>query len=147
MKAQYLLASASTVAVAGAAGVAGAADLPYKAAAAPVFTASWTGFYFGVNAGVVTHYNTVQDLNNWTDINYVNNIQSKNTSAAFGGQAGYNLQDGNFLWGIEADINWSGARGDKTITGCPTCGGGPMLSMIHSGLDWFSTIRGRAGLV
>ena len=148
MKRTVFLASASSVAMAG---VAGAADLAVRPAAVPVYAPTWSGFYLGANAGILTHYNTVQDLSNWTDINYVNNVQSKNTSGTVGGQIGYNVQDGNFVYGIEADWDWADARGDKSIYGCPGCFGGPLSSttqraQIHSELDSLATIRGRAGL-
>jgi outer membrane immunogenic protein len=151
MKTQHLLASASTAVMAGAAGAAGAADLAAKAQ--PVFVPTWAGFYAGINGGVITHYNTIQDLSNWTDIGYMPNVQSKNTGGLFGGHIGYNFQDSNFVYGIEADWDWSGAKGDKAVGFASTfTGGNPRIAapgggLIHSGIDSLGTVRGRAGLV
>jgi outer membrane immunogenic protein len=152
MKTQRLLASASTAVIAGAAGAAGAADLAVRGPA-PVWVPTWTGLYVGINGGVITHYNTVQDLSNWTDIGYMPEMQSKNTGGMFGGQIGYNIQDNNFVYGIEADWDWTGARGDKTLNWAQTFTAGPNRTptpggaLIHSGLDSLATVRGRAGLV
>ena len=150
MKTQHLLASASTAVMAGAAGAAGAADVAVRGQQ-PVLVPTWAGFYAGINGGVITHYNTIQDLSNWTDIGYMPNVQSKNTGGLFGGQIGYNFQDSNFVYGIEADWDWSGAKGDKALgwantftrNGVATPGG----ALIHSGIDSLGTVRGRAGLV
>jgi hypothetical protein len=151
MKTQHLLASASTAVMAGAAGAAGAADLAVRGQP-PVLVPTWAGFYAGINGGVITHYNTVQDLSNWTDIGYMPNVQSKNTGGLFGGQIGYNFQDGNFVYGIEADWDWSGAKGDKAVGFAQTFRGAnniatPGGGLIHSGIDSLGTVRGRAGLV
>jgi hypothetical protein len=57
MKTQHLLASASTAVMAGAAG---AADLAVRGQP-PILVPTWAGFYAGINGGVITHYNTIQD--------------------------------------------------------------------------------------
>ena len=88
---------------------AAAADLPVKAAiykaplAAPVY--NWTGLYFGGNIGGA-----------WSDITLTDNALGVgwNPGAAgfIGGlQTGYNLQAGNFLYGIEGDFDWSTFKG------------------------------------
>jgi outer membrane immunogenic protein len=149
MKIQYFLASASTVALAG---TAGAADLAVKGPPT-LLVPNWTGLYGGVNGGIITHYNTVQDLSNWTDIGYMPEVQSKKTGGMFGGQLGYNFQDGNFVYGIEGDWDWVDASSDKTLAWAQTFTAGPGNtptpggSIIHSQLDSLATIRGRAGLV
>ena len=137
--------------MAGAASMASAADLAIKGPQ-PILVPTWAGFYAGINGGVITHYNTIQDLNNWTDIGYMTNVQSKNTGGLFGGQIGYNFQDGNFVYGIEADWDWSGAKGDKAVGWAQTFTGAggigtPGGGLIHSGIDSLGTVRGRAGLV
>ena len=59
----------------------------------------------------------------------------------YGGQAGgtfgYNRQFGNFVFGVEGDIDWSGLKGTGTSAGCP---GGCCTSD-----SWLSTVRGRIG--
>jgi len=122
--------------MAGAAGAAGAADVAVRGQQ-PVLVPTWAGFYAGINGGVITHYNTIQDLSNWTDIGYMPNVQSKNTGGLFGGQIGYNFQDNNFVYGIEADWDWSGAKGDKAVGWAQTFTGAggigtPGGGLIHS---------------
>ncbi|MGP0094057.1 MAG: outer membrane protein [Xanthobacteraceae bacterium] len=147
MKSSYLLASASTLAMTG---VAGAADLPVKYVP-PGQVASWAGFYLGINGGVVTHQSTTKDLDNWADISYVSNNNLKSTGGTFGGQVGYNWQDDAFVYGLEADWNWTSNRAFNSISMCPSCNGGPGgtgggAAMVRANMDWMSTIRGRAGI-
>ena len=92
---------------------ASAADLPVRSAApAPVMVAAmpynWSGFYVGLNAGGAwssgcTNY-TLLTAPNWPS------TCADNNSGQFtgGAQIGYNLQSGNFVYGIEADINGVG---------------------------------------
>jgi outer membrane immunogenic protein len=80
------------------------------------------------------------------------NVQSKNTGGLFGGQIGYNFQDSNFVYGIEADWDWSGAKGDKAVGFAQTFTGNNRIAtpgggLIHSGIESLGTVRGRAGLV
>src|SRR5262249_15511246 len=53
-----------------------------------------------------------------------------------GGQIGYNVQRGNLVFGIEADIQGSGI-GDKGFVAT--------LAGFKSDLDYFGTVRGRLG--
>jgi outer membrane immunogenic protein len=128
-----------------------AADLPVKARpplVAPVVY-NWTGFYIGANAGYGWSRNA--------DIVYSNitgTLVSPNgiPGAVFpspqgfvaGGQAGYNVQSGNFLFGIEFDADAANISGSdrrfglidtrRNVTG-------------NQKLDFFGTLRGRLGLV
>jgi outer membrane immunogenic protein len=139
MKALYLLVTACVAS----AGAASAADLSLLPAAPPV-VAPWTGFYIGGNAGVVSQNTTVQDLNNWNDSGSFS-IASKNLGATAGIHAGYNIQDGEFVYGIEGDWSWTGTKSDKFLTDSCTCGD-PVLTQIHTEMDWVATVRGRAGI-
>jgi outer membrane immunogenic protein len=76
-----------------------AADLPmrYKSAApavVPVF--SWTGCYIGVHGGGGAMLDTFTDRNG--------------TGGLAGGQVGCNYQDGNWVFGGEAEGYWSGMK-------------------------------------
>lgn len=87
--------------LAGVATSAMAADLPNRTTtpapppvyAPPPFT--WTGFYIGVNGGY-----------GW------GSVSSSNfggiSGGLFGGQVGYNYQVGQFVGGVEGDLDWSG---------------------------------------
>ncbi len=90
-----------------------AADLPLRnapLAPAPIFLAAptWAGFYVGVNLGVV-HTKTQAGLG-WYDYAYTPSVgydseQSATTFGALAGlTAGYNFQNGMFVYGVEADI-------------------------------------------
>ena len=52
--------------------------------------------------------------------------------ALAGGTMGYNFQTGTWVWGVEADLDWSGMKGDVT------CPGGTCTTKN----DWLGTARG-----
>jgi len=111
---------------------AAAADLSltplYKAPPAePPSSHDWSGFYAGVNGG-----------GGWGNSWWNANATGVNLSGAqAGGTAGYNVQFGKTVLGIEGDIDWSGLKGGATSPGCP---GGCSTSD-----SWLSTVRGRIG--
>jgi outer membrane immunogenic protein len=111
-----LAAAAATAAV-----PARAADLPaagYYNAPAPLSAFSWMGPYLGANIG----YEWGKVSNNPTQ-----------PSGIFGGiQAGYNWQFGQFVAGVETDVQASAA----SDTFAPWQFSNP----------WFGTLRGRAGV-
>ena len=131
-----------------------AADLPYRtaapapyAAAMPVFT--WTGFYVGVNAG--GDWNKKSGYTTNVPANYpIYGGANGNSDLGFtgGAQVGYNMQFGNFVAGVEADINYLGGnRGSNGVF--------PSVAEPASNTDfritqsesskWFGTARGRLG--
>ncbi len=79
--------------------------------------------------------------------------------AIFGGQIGFNRQNGNWVWGLEVDVQWSGQNGDTAIhlfsVQVPvtylTCGRGPRRRCRRHrssrSLQWFVTLRGRLGVL
>ena len=102
------------------AGSASAADFgraPYYTAPAPLTSYSWVGPYLGGNLG----YEWGATSNNPT----------KPSGCVGGVQAGYNWQSGCWVFGVEGDIELSGA--DDTFA--PWKFSNP----------WFGTVRGRAG--
>jgi outer membrane immunogenic protein len=133
-----------------------AADLPSRRAApppviaaVPIFT--WTGFYIGVNAGA--GFNTNDNDRSvvvpggpaaGTTVTF-----SSNDDAGFvgGGQIGYNYQFGQFVVGLETDIQWADLGGNNVgiVTGGPA-GSGFVAASRGNGIDWFGTVRGRAGV-
>jgi outer membrane immunogenic protein len=80
----------------------------------------------------------------------------------FGGQIGYNWQiSSNWVFGFEADAQWTGQKGSGTFTCAATVIGGaclPGLTFLPPGvtgsaltisqeLEWFGTVRARAGVL
>ncbi len=149
-----------------------AADLPAKAyTKAPVIPPviyDWTGFYVGGNIG----YSWGRESDDGTLAGTQNIFQYRTASgppavptstAAIGpvplygksnvngviggGQAGYNWQRGTWLVGLEGDFQGSDERSNGaicTVAGCPP---GSLLYNTSYRLDWFGTLRGRAGFL
>jgi outer membrane immunogenic protein len=133
-----------------------AADMP--PAALPAF--SWTGYYVGANIG----WGSVDDDGAPFCVNpagvldgpgcVTNNVPGAQTNGdgiVFGGQAGYNWQAGNWVFGVETDIQNADLNGSVNITGpFRIVGGGPSASVSNFTADekvsWFGTLRGRAGV-
>jgi outer membrane immunogenic protein len=155
-----LLASAAILT----AGSAFAADLPARVAApapyiaAPMFT--WTGFYVGLNAGAGFNNKNTGYLSNGFGTTTVftttgGGFGNGNDAGFTGGvQAGYNMQFGSIVAGIEADINYldRGNRNGGVVTGVFTpVGGGATTTTVYtfnrgSSNNWFGTARGRLGI-
>jgi outer membrane immunogenic protein len=158
----------------GMAGTAFAADLPQREyAKAPVAMAvavyDWTGFYIGGNGGYswgrsrsdVSFFNTVTGVPIVLPPGSVVTNGFDMNGGIAGGQAGYNWQTSNWVLGLEADIQWSGERGRSAFNCAATAVGGvclPGLTFLPAGalgtslaleqsLEWFGTVRGRAGFL
>jgi len=134
-----------------------AADLPVKApppAPAPVW--SWSGFYIGLNGGYSWGRSS-------RDVNFFDPRTGATFATAsgagrdidgglFGGQIGYNWQTSNWVFGIEADAQWTGQQGSTTalcgvVAGCfPGGPGVATTATLTDKLEWFGTIRGRVGV-
>jgi outer membrane immunogenic protein len=123
---------ASTALVAFSAGAL-AADLPVRSEPAPfvpmapAFT--WTGFYAGVNAGFA-----------WGDFTGTGGRLFDDADGFVGGgQLGYNVQFGQFVVGLESDLQWTNFEADRLATTALPVGSDAQL-------DWFGTTRARAGV-
>ena len=112
-----------------------AADLPRPAYKAPVYVApgfSWTGFYVGVNAGY-----------GWAKSSWSSAVTSGDPNPKgflVGGTLGYNMQTGNFVWGLEGDVDLSTIKG-STSGGAGVCA----TPGCETRNRWFGTARGRIG--
>jgi|ERR1041385_6354371 len=137
---------------------ASAADLPYKApppapVMAPVW--NWSGFYIGINGGY-SWGRSSRDLNFFNPLNGVTIATGTGggrdlNGGLFGGQVGYNWQASNWVFGLEADAQWTGQRGSTTVlcpvAGCfPTVVPGGTVASLEDKLQWFATFRGRVGV-
>ena len=110
-----------------------AADVPTHSPAnktpiaAPPY--NWSGFYLGANFGGA-----------WTNVSLNipgNSFHGGITEFIGGVQAGYNIQAGHLLFGIEGDIDWASFN----HSGLPV----PTLASVSH--HWMSTVAGRVGLV
>jgi len=123
----YFLASAAAAALM-IATPASAADQFVDTTAPMVF--DWTGFYVGLHGG------GAGSRIGWQYVAGGN--ASHSGSGAFGGvQAGYNVQNGAWVFGGEADLSYADIDGD---TPCPN----PVFS-CNSDIGWLGSVRGRAG--
>ena len=138
-----------------------AADLPARSyTKAPAIAAAydWSGWYAGANGGygwgddrtgVFSSTNDIFYYGSALAVGYLPTNYGAKHDGGFGGvQAGYNMQSGIWLVGIEADIQ--GADIGRTANSSfPGVGGGivPSVSEARDHIDWFGTVRGRAGFV
>lgn len=125
---KYLLASVAALGLV-AAGAASAADLPSRKGpiAAPVYMPpafTWTGFYVGANAGY-----------GWGNVN-TNGFGQVSDLDGFvgGGQIGYNYQMGQFVLGLEADLQGADLSS------------GNNLGLVGVKTEYFGTVRARVGV-
>jgi outer membrane immunogenic protein len=98
----------------------------------------WQGSYLGVNGGVAT---TSTKWRETDGLDEFDPVAFSGAGGTVGVQAGYNwLLQNAMLFGLEADINWADAKS----TGSYCCGDGEDFS---NSLNWFSTVRGRLGVL
>jgi outer membrane immunogenic protein len=127
---RFLLATVSMVALTSAART---ADMPGKAPMyAPAPVADWTGVYLGIQGGAVRR-DAQAELGSFGF-----KLDGSKTGGTAGAVLGYNWQQGRFVYGIEGDRSWIGARTSHL---------GNLATFSTSfDVNWLSTIRGRAGL-
>jgi outer membrane immunogenic protein len=138
---------------------AGLRERPRRIYMAPVAALwTWTGFYFGANAGFVAGRLTVDTL--VSDATIGTPLLAVSSSSTLKGgsggvQTGYNWQAGMWLAGLETDAQFSTQR----LVGSAICPGavcnpgfiaatgldGPVTLALRHSLDWFGTLRGRLG--
>jgi outer membrane immunogenic protein len=128
-----------------------AADLPPRMAApvyapamapAPVF--SWSGFYIGAHLGWGTARKEWSQTSPTTGSSFGNAAAFDADGVIGGGQIGYNLQTGSWVWGIEADFTGSDLNGSGVQT--HFAGPSPLWTSV-SDIHWFGTVTGRLGFV
>ena len=130
-------------------GAALAADMPLKAPPlAPVAAPAWTGFYIGVNLGAAANHWKFADPDDFGNLLGPVNLagttfwDDRNTSVTGGAQAGYNLQFGEFVAGLEADVNVIDGTANAVFFSAP----GDLVTGSTK-LHWMSTVRGRLGFL
>ena len=143
----------------------------------PVVVWNWDGFYIGLNGGYswgrsrtsVDYFNTTTGLPVVPPVGSITDASFNLNGGVFGGQIGYNWQSSNWVFGLEADLQWSGQRGSATFLcaagAVPVPGAaalpGPCLPgstflppgtlgaglSVDQRLEWFGTVRGRLGVL
>jgi outer membrane immunogenic protein len=131
-----------------------AADIPLKAPpVVPVFT--WMGGYVGVNAGYGwANSHDVVDCETFSTgivvtVSTCANFGSIQPRGGFaGGQAGANfIQWGNFIGGLEVDLQWSDIKDSQAGTVINFLPGGLNATVTSSNkVAWFGTVRPRFGV-
>jgi outer membrane immunogenic protein len=142
-----------------------------EAHAAPPAVYNWNGFYAGLNLGYSWgNSSTSQSFSNSASGALLSSATGDfdMTGVIGGGQAGYNWQRTNWVFGVEADFQGSAQKGSTTAV----CAGGTLAAAPFNGactpghigdtapfntpgmpvnfgidqkLEWFGTVRGRAG--
>jgi len=132
----FLLATAGLLALAGLTGAASAADFgrpvykaPPPAYYPPVY--NWTGLYMGVNGGYGWGTTDWSALGSSFDV----------SGGLFGGQVGYNWQFGQFVYGLEGDIDWTDIHGNSFVNGAAGCA----ANVCTTSNNFLTTARGRVG--
>jgi len=113
----------------------------------PPPTWTWSGYYLGLNLGYSWGQSNLTEIlvDSGTGATLFTGTSTVNiTGVIGGGQAGYNWQSGNWVFGIEADFQGSGERGSVTFT-CAACSTSTVTASITERLDWFGTVRPRLG--
>jgi outer membrane immunogenic protein len=133
---RYLLA---TTCVAALSGGAMAADLPLKSRA-PVYApvANWTGPYIGAHVGVARMNAdcAIGGYGYYSCGSYTGGNSISDTGIAGGVHAGYDWQDGSYVYGVVADWTWTGL--DRTLQN--------NSYVFKAKIDWLASFRGRMGL-
>lgn len=136
-----------------------AANMPVKAPVRPVppsvvgVVTGWSGFYAGVHGGygfadtdTDTTHAPSQALFNAAPFS-----QSGHTQGLLAGaQAGYNMQSGEYVYGVEVDWSHSWMKGSSLTRPLQTFAGAPVpgsSQFSHADLDWFATARLRFGMI
>jgi outer membrane immunogenic protein len=130
-----------------AAGQALAADLPqpgapppprapamYVPTMAPVY--NWGGVYVGVNGGYGF------GSSNWTSAAAASTGSFNTNGFLLGGTIGANFQANQFVFGVEADLDWTTLKGS---TSTPTTAGFCTGVSCQTANNWLGTVRGRLG--
>jgi outer membrane immunogenic protein len=120
-----------------------AADLPVKAPPAPVVAPvfNWTGFYIGGNLGGAWVNGGCAD----TLFGIVCGNNNNNGRFIGGGQAGFNYQISNFVFGVEAEGDWAGNNNSTNAGGIVLPNGDVVVANANRS-NWATTLTGRFGV-
>ena len=92
----------------------------------------WTGPYVGATGGAA------RGVQQWTYLSGGNTVQPAYQGAILGGEAGYNFQTGQIVYGIEGDFSGLNAKGGVS---CPN----GFFFTCEASLSRLATVTGRVG--
>src|SRR5581483_2108400 len=138
--------------------------MPVKAPPAMVAAPSWTGFYFGGHAGyswgsvygdmthdvVVPSGTFIPSFASPGLVAFPGVARDVKPRGFLGGfQAGYNVQSGPVVYGVEADISWTGQNDTFNFSGRRTVSSEDYVyqETLRAELQYLGTVRGRLGYV
>ncbi len=107
-------------------------------------TADWTGFSIGVNGGYSTGKSDIGSVMGGEGAigPFSDGGSSIDLSGGLiGGQIGASMQTGAFVFGIVADLDWSGIEGSTN----PEFDYFASDQKFSSEVDWLGTVRGKVG--
>jgi outer membrane immunogenic protein len=136
--------------------------LPVTALAAMLLAApagaqgvSWTGVYVGAHAGY--GWGEHEGVGVYTDPNWkpcedgcvVTDPAKFDLEGGFGGgQIGFNVQNGAFLFGVEGDGSFGAIEGNGAAISDPNANGVADYTWnINTEAEWLASIRGRVGIL
>jgi outer membrane immunogenic protein len=121
---------------------ASAADLaarPYTKAPAPIAAVyNWTGFYIGAQVGYAWGDNSTREFVTATGLPTGFNQGFSTDGFVGGGHVGYNWQAGQFVFGLEGDVEGADINGGYRLI--------PSLDGTDFRLNFQASIRGRVGI-
>ncbi len=115
-------------------------DIPQLAEesfAPPAMT--WAGFYLGAHGGYAWGDTSVSDAG-------VEVFSLDNDGGLGGIHAGYNWQNGTWVYGLEADISGGSLSGEESCTDALGLTGTGISAVCSSDVDYLASIRARLGL-
>ena len=93
---------------------------------------NWNGLYAGWFSG------KMWGQEEWRYTNFGSTVHPDFAGYIFGGQVGYNIQSGRWVYGVEADLGSSNASGGKS---CPN----GFFFTCEAEMDWLGSVTGRLG--
>ena len=149
MMKRFLLAGAAAIA---SCGIAAAADMPLKAAVAPVALYDWSGMYLGGVVGGSWGTNDVSDpgLGIIGTLLGVPVVQSNSASGFIGGiEGGSRYQFGKLVIGYEGDIVWGNQKNTSNTTFGPSFippGVFSVTRSLNADTKWVATATSTVGI-
>lgn len=135
-----------------------AADLASPPEIPAAVAYDWTGFYGGVHVGYGWGDSEISDVvltkgwykwwkEEWKYSDYdLGDLDEFDVDGVLGGlQAGYNFQNGSFVFGLEADVSISGINGDDELVSLVAGDFNFLTAGVETDVDWLATFRGRVG--